>query len=183
MVLELHVPDGATWRSLGPVAPLLLAYALSFVNLAIYWNNHHHMLLMADRVNGGILWANNNLLFWLSLFPFTTAWMGEQGYAPVPVAAYGVASFLAAIAYYLLQRAIIKEHGPRSKLAQAVGGDGKGKLSPVAYLVAIPLAFIDRWISVALYVLVAIMWLTPDKRIEAAISDHSQTARTASEED
>jgi uncharacterized membrane protein len=169
MVLELTVPHGEDWGALRPLIPVFLAYVLSFVNLGIYWNNHHHMFLTVERINGRILWANLHLLFWLSLFPFMTGWIGETGFAPFPTAVYGLVSLLAAIAYYILQTAIIAEHGPDSKLAVALGRDLKGKSSPVLYLAAVPLAFVYRWISVGLYVLVALMWLVPDRRIESTL--------------
>jgi uncharacterized membrane protein len=169
MVLELRVPHGADWTALRPLIPVFLAYVLSFVNLGIYWNNHHHMLITVDRVNGRILWANLHLLFWLSLFPFMTGWMGENEFAPLPTAFYGAVSLLAAIAYFILQTAIIAEQGPGSKLAAALGRDLKGKSSPLLYLTAIPVAFVYRWISIGLYILVALMWLVPDRRIESTL--------------
>jgi uncharacterized membrane protein len=167
MVLELGVPEGVHLEDLVAELPVFLAYALSFVYLGIYWNNHHHMFTTVDHVNGAILWANLHLLFWLSLFPFMTRWMGENDFPPLPVAAYGVVSLLAAIAYFILERTIIAEQGDGSKLAQAVGRDIKGKLSPVLYATAIAFAFIARWVSLGVYVLVALMWLFPDRRIEA----------------
>jgi uncharacterized membrane protein len=166
MVLELKVPHGEDWAALRPLLPTFLAYVLSFVNLGIYWNNHHHMLHATDRINGRILWANLHLLFWLSLVPATTAWMGENDNAPVPTAVYGVVLLLAAISYYVLQTAIIAAQGPGSDLAAAVGRDRKGKISPLLYAAAIPLAFVHPWISDALYVTVALIWLVPDPRIE-----------------
>ena len=169
MVLELTVPRGEDPAALHPLVPVFLAYLLSFVNLGIYWNNHHHLLFSAERVNGKILWANLHLLLWLSLFPFMTGWMGETGFAPLPTASYGLVSLLAAIAYFILQTAILAELGPNSKLATALGRDVKGKMSPILYLAAIPLAFVDRWISVGLYIIVALMWLVPDRRIEATL--------------
>jgi uncharacterized membrane protein len=168
MVLELGIPHGVHLDALRPLLPVFLAYALSFVNLGIYWNNHHHMLSAVEHVNGAILWANLHLLFWLSLFPFMTGWMGENEFESLPVAFYGVVSFLAAIAYFILQRTIIAEQGDESRLASAVGRDVKGKLSPILYLGGIALAHPNRWISLALYVVVALMWLVPDRRIEAA---------------
>jgi uncharacterized membrane protein len=167
MVLELRAPEGADWTALRPLFPVLLAYILSFVFLGIYWNNHHHLLHAADRVNGTILWANLHLLFWLSLVPFTTAWLGHYPDARVPAAAYGIVLLLSAIAYLILQRAIIRHHGPHSRLAEAVGSDSKGWLSLAAYVTAIPLAFVNQWISDALYVLVVLVWLVPDRRIES----------------
>ena len=171
MVLELRAPDGASGEDLVPLAPAFFAYVLSFVNLGIYWNNHHHMLQAVERINGRILWANLHLLFWLSLFPFMTAWMGENDFASLPTATYGVAALLAAIAYFILQTAIVAEHGRDSKLANALGRDLKGKSSPVLYLAAIPLAFLNRWISLGLYVFVALMWLVPDRRIESMLHE------------
>jgi uncharacterized membrane protein len=169
MVLELTIPHGADWAALRPLAPVFVAYVLSFVNLGIYWNNHHHMLFVAHRINGKILWANLFLLFSLSLFPFTTGWMGENEFAAVPTASYGLVSLMAAISYFILQSAIKAEHGPDSKLAVALGKDAKGKVSPIMYLAAIPLAFVNKWIAFGLYVAVALMWLIPDRRIEATL--------------
>ena len=178
MVLELRVPRESTLAALRLLLPVLLSYVLSFVNVGIYWNNHHHMLHVTPRVTGGILWANLHLLFWLSLVPFTTAWMGENHFASAPTAAYGVVLLMAAIAYYILQRTILRSQGPDSLLARAVGGDLKGKLSPLFYLTAIPLAFVRPSISDALYVAVALMWLTPDRRIERAIDGRKPVALT-----
>jgi len=169
MVLELKVPHGADGVALRPLIPVLLSYVLSFVFLGIYWNNHHHLLQAARQVNGRILWANMHLLFWLSLTPFVTAWMGENHFAPWPVAAYGVVLLLSGLAYFILTRALIAHHGKDSTLATAVGRDFKGKISLLAYLVAIPLAFVASWVSGALYVLVAVIWLIPDRRIEAVL--------------
>ena len=166
MVLELGVPDGADFDSIEPLLPVFLAYVLSFVKLGIYWNNHHHMLTTVDNVTGGMLWANLHLLFWLSLFPFVTGWMGENDFASLPVAAYGVASLGAAIAYFILQRLIIRSQGDSSPLAAAIGRDLKGKASPLLYITAIVFAYQARWLSLALYVFVALMWLVPDRRIE-----------------
>jgi uncharacterized membrane protein len=168
MVLELEIPHDPEWSELRPLVPVFLAYGLSFVNLGIYWNNHHHMLATVDRISGGMLWANLHLLFWLSLFPFTTGWMGETDFDTVPAAAYGIVGLGAAIAYFILQNLIIAKQGPDSKLAAAVGNDLKGKASPILYISAILLAFVNSWIAVALYALVAIMWLVPDRRIETA---------------
>jgi uncharacterized membrane protein len=170
MVLELKVPHETTIDALMPIVPVFLSYVLSFIYLGIYWNNHHHMLHATHRVSGGVLWANLHLLFWLSLFPFTTAWMGENHFAATPTAVYGFGALMAAIAYYILQRTIIGNEGPESTLARAVGTDWKGKLSPVAYLLAIPAAFVHQGISQAIYVLVAIVWLVPDRRIEKVVS-------------
>ncbi|HWB66834.1 MAG TPA: TMEM175 family protein [Mycobacteriales bacterium] len=170
MVLELKVPHGTDAAALRPVAPIFATYVLSFVNLGIYWNNHHHLLQATERINGRILWANLHLLFWLSLFPFATGWMGENHFAKGPTAAYGVVLLLAAVAYYLLQAAIIREHGTDSLLAAAVGRDVKGRISPAVYAVAIPIALVDRWISLALYVVVSLMWLIPDRRVESRLA-------------
>jgi uncharacterized membrane protein len=166
MVLELHVPHGEGIHALRPLVPVFFTYLLSFVYLGIYWNNHHHMLQGAHRVNGRILWANLHLLFWLSLFPSATGWMGENHFAATPCAAYGVVCVGAAVSYYILQRAIIRDQGEGSLIAAAVGRDLKGKISPVLYTAAVPLAYISRWISVTLYVVVAAIWLVPDRRME-----------------
>ena len=166
MVLELKVPRGADSEALRPLLPVFLSYVLSFLYVGIYWNNHHHMFQTTKRVSGGILWANLHLLFWLSLFPFSTAWIGENHLASTPAAAYGFVLLMAAVAYYVLQHLIIVEQGPNSLLAAAVGRDWKGKLSPVAYLTAIPLAFVSPWIASGIYTLVALAWLIPDRRIE-----------------
>jgi uncharacterized membrane protein len=169
MVLELRVPHGADWHALAAVAPSFFTYVMSFIYLAIYWNNHHHLLHTVSRVDGLILWANSHLLFWLSLVPAATAWLGQNLPEPVPVAVYGVALFMPAIAYFLLQQAILHRHGRHSLLAEALGRDLKGKLSPVLYAAAIGLAFVYPWLSVAIYVAVALMWLVPDRRIENRI--------------
>jgi uncharacterized membrane protein len=169
MVLELRVPHGADWHVLAAVAPSFLTYVMSFIYLAIYWNNHHHLLHTVSRVDGLILWANAHLLFWLSLVPAATAWLGENLPAPVPVAVYGAALLMPAIAYYLLQKAILHRHGRHSVLAEALGRDLKGKVSPVLYAAGIGLAFLYPWVSVAIYVLVAVMWLVPDRRIEHTV--------------
>ena len=168
MVLELRIPHGTDMDAVRPLLPVFLAYVLSFVNLGIYWNNHHHMLSTHDRVDGRILWANLHLLFWLSLFPFATGWMGENDFASLPVAAYGTVSLLAALAYFVLQTTIIRAQGKGSRLAAAVGSDVKGKISPLLYMGGIVLAYPARWLSLALYVIVALMWLVPDRRIESA---------------
>jgi TMEM175 potassium channel family protein len=178
MVLELRAPHDAALTSLRPLVPVVLSYALSFVYLVIYWNNHHHLLHVTRRVTGGILWANAHLLFWLSLVPFVTAWMGENHFAPVPMAAYGVVLFVAAVAYLVLQRVIIVSEGPESALAAAGGGDMKGKLSPLVYAIAIPSAFVRAWIAGILFVAVALMWLTPDRRIERIVAVEEGKART-----
>jgi len=167
MVLELRVPRGTRWDALRPLLPVFLTYLLSFVFLGIYWNNHHHLLHAADRISGKVLWANLHLLFWLSLVPFVTGWMGENRFSSLPTALYGVVLLLAAIAYYILQAAIISAQGPGSRLAAALGRDLKGKISPVLYLVAIGFAFFNQWVSDALYVAVALLWLVPDRRIES----------------
>jgi uncharacterized membrane protein len=171
MVLELRVPHGTDWAALGSLWPVFISYVLSFIYLGIYWNNHHHMLHVTHRVTGGILWANLHLLFWLSLVPFVTGWMGENEFAPVPTALYGIVLLMAAIAYFVLQRTIIVSQGPDSVLAAAVGRDVKGKLSPVLYVMAIVAAFLDNeTVAGAFYVAVALMWLLPDQRIERAIA-------------
>ena len=170
MVLEMKVPHDAELESLEPLWPVFVSYVLSFVYLGIYWNNHHHMLHATQKVSGPVLWANLHLLFWLSLFPFATAWMGENHFAPAPTALYGIPLLMAAIAYWLLQRAIMAQQGKESLLAFAVGTDLKGKLSPALYLIAIPAAFISQWVSGAIYVSVALMWLVPDRRIEKALA-------------
>jgi len=170
MVLELKVPHATQLAALKPLLPVFLSYVLSFVYVGIYWNNHHHMFHSTKLVTGGILWANLHLLFWLSLFPFTTGWMGKNHLAPVPTAVYGAVLFMAAIAYYILQRSIIAQQGRHSLLAAAIGTDWKGKLSPVLYFTAIPLAFLSPWLASSLYVLVALMWLVPDRRIERVLA-------------
>jgi uncharacterized membrane protein len=169
MVLELKAPHGVELAALKPMLPNFLSYVLSYIYLGIYWNNHHHLLHTVKQVSGGILWANLHLLFWLSLFPFATAWIGENHVAPTPTAFYGVILLMAALAYYILQRAIIAKQGRESLLAAAIGRDWKGKLSPVLYLSAIPLSFVGPWIGHAIYVFVALMWLVPDPRIERAL--------------
>jgi uncharacterized membrane protein len=169
MVLELPVPHGTTWGALHDALPVLLTYVLSFVYLGIYWNNHHHMLQATDRVTGLILWANLHLLFWLSLVPFTTAWMGENHFAAVPAAAYGIVLLAAALAFFALQQAIIRDQGAGSLVATAVGRDLKGKLSPLLYAAGIGLAFVSDWLAVAVYAGVALLWLVPDRRIERTI--------------
>jgi uncharacterized membrane protein len=173
MVLELHVPSGTKDAShaaaLHRLVPVFLTYVLSFVNIGIYWNNHHHLLSATRRINGAVLWANLHLLFWLSLFPFFTGWMGENHFDALPVAAYGCVLLMAAIAYFILKTAIISAQGEDSTLAEALGNDLKGKISPVVYAVGVPLAFVNRWVAVSLYVVVALMWLVPDRRIESGI--------------
>ena len=170
MVLELREPRGTGLADLTPLLPVFLSYVLSFLYVGIYWNNHHHLLHSTKHVTGGILWANLHLLFWLSLFPFTTAWVDENHLAPTPTAVYGFVLLMAAIAYYILQHAIIKLQGTDSVLAAAVGKDWKGKVSPLLYLIAIPLAFVSPWISTGLYVFVALLWLIPDRRIERVLA-------------
>lgn len=172
MVLEIKVPHESDFMALKPLIPIAVSYLLSFVYLAIYWNNHHHMLHTVKTVTGGILWANLHLLFWLSLVPFVTGWMGENNFAPGPMALYGVILLMAAIAYYILQNRILKAHGPGSLLARAIGKDFKGKISPVLYLIAIISTFFNQWISGGIYVIVALIWLVPDKRIETIFKDH-----------
>ena len=169
MVLELKVPRGEALAALAPVLPVFLSYVLSFIYLGIYWNNHHHMLHTVRRVTGPILWANLHLLFWLSLIPFTTAWMGENHFAPGPSALYGAVLLMSAIAYWVLQQRIIAPQGEDSLLRKAVGSDWKGKLSPIAYLVAIPISFWSPAAAEALYVAVALIWLVPDRRIERVL--------------
>lgn len=171
MVLELRVPHGTDWASLRPLLPVFLTYILSFIFLGIYWNNHHHMLHATERINGKILWANLHLLFWLSLIPFVTGWMGENHFAPLPTAVYGVVLLLAAVAFTILQKVILAYQGPDSKLRAAVGRDVKSMLSLVFYVIAIPSAFVHQGISHALYVLVALMWLIPDRRIESKLNE------------
>jgi uncharacterized membrane protein len=166
MVLEMQVPHGDTLEALAPVVPVFLSYVLSFVNVGIYWNNHHHMLHSAQRVTGPVLWANLHLLFWLSLFPFVTAWMGENHFGTWPVALYGVVSFMAGTAYYILARLLAHSDGPQSALAQALGRDVKGKASVVTFAVSVALAFVSPWIALAGYVAVALMWFVPDRRFE-----------------
>jgi uncharacterized membrane protein len=170
MVLELKIPHEAEFTALQPLIPVFLSYVLSFVYIGIYWNNHHHLLQAVRRVNGNVLWANLHLLFWLSLVPFVTGWTGENQFAALPVAFYGGVLMAAAIAYYILCRMLIACEGQDSALAIAVGRDWKGKISVVIYAIAIPLAFLNSWLSLALYVCVAILWLIPDRRIERALT-------------
>jgi uncharacterized membrane protein len=177
MVLELRVPHTADLVALRELLPVFLTYVLSFVLVGIYWNNHHHMLNLTDRVTGGILWANLHLLFWLSLMPFVTGWMGENHFAPLPTALYGVVLMLAGVAYYILERVIIRSQGANSRLRDAVGSDLKGKISLVLYLVAIPLAFVHEALSDVIYVSVALMWLIPDRRIEGRFADDESEGR------
>jgi uncharacterized membrane protein len=168
MILELKIPHGATWDALTPVLPSFLSYVLSYIYLGIYWTNHHHMIHATERISGGVLWANLHLLFWLSLFPFATGWMGENHFAEVPTATYGCVVLLAAIAYYVLQTTIVRAQHD-SALTEALGRDLKGKVSPVLYAVAIALAFVSPWVSVAIYAGVALIWLVPDRRLEHLI--------------
>jgi uncharacterized membrane protein len=169
MVLELKVPHGDSLETLLPLVPVFLSYVLSFVYVGIYWNNHHHMLHASRKVSGSVLWANLHLLFWLSLFPFATGWMGENHFAAMPSALYGVVLLMAAVAYLVLQQTIIATEGPSSILRSAVGGDWKGKLSPLLYVLAIGSTFFVKWVAQAIYVVVALIWLIPDRRIEHAL--------------
>ncbi len=171
LVLGLKIPKGVSLEALRPVLPQFLTYVLSFVFLGIYWNNHHHLLHAAEQINGRILWANLHLLFWLSLIPFVTGWMGENHFASLPTAVYGVVLLLASIAYFILQKLLLALEGPNSRLAAALGKDIKGKISPLLYVLAILLAFVHHWMSDALYVLVALIWLVPDPRIESKLTD------------
>jgi len=172
MVLELKIPHGATFDALMPLVPVFLSYVLSFVYVGIYWNNHHHMLHASETVTGPILWANLHLLFWLSLFPITTAWVGEHHTAAAPSALYGVVLLMAAIAYWILQQSIIASQGPQSLLKKAVGGDWKGKASPALYVAGIAASFWFPWLAQIVYLLVALLWLIPDKRIENTLVQH-----------
>ena len=174
MVLELKVPHGVELADLRPLVPTILSYLLSFIYIGIYWNNHHHMLHATERVSGGVLWANLHLLFWLSLVPFVTGWMGENHFAPLPTAMYGVVLLMAAIAYFILQQFIIRQQGTGSAVAKAVGGDLKGKASPVIYLCAIIAAFFSPAVAGSLYALVALMWVIPDRRYERLLSDREE---------
>jgi uncharacterized membrane protein len=169
MVLELKVPHEASWRGLVPLAPVLLSYLFSFIFLGIYWSNHHHLLQAVKHVDGRVLWANLHLLFWLSLVPFVTGWMGENNFAALPVALYGVVLLFASIAYFILAKVLVSLHGRNSVIGIALGRDFKGKISSAIYLTAIPLAFVRPWIACAMYVLVTLMWLVPDRRIEKTI--------------
>ena len=169
MVLELHRPDGTDWHALREELPVLLAYVLSFVYVGIYWNNHHHMLSAVQRVSGGTLWANLHLLFWLSLVPFTTSWMSENDFPTVPVAVYGITLLATGVAYYILQTLLLRADSHDSLLAVAVGDDLKGRISPVLYCAGIGLTFVNRWLGIILYIVVALMWLVPDRRVERLI--------------
>ena len=175
MVLELRIPEGADWPALQPIVPVFITYVLSFVFLGIYWNNHHHLIHMADRMTGGILWANLHLLFWLSLTPFATGWMGRNNFAPLPTAVYGGVLLSSAVAYTILVRTIIAAQGPHSRLKEALGSDAKGYASIAMYAAAIPLAFVNRWFAYALYVAVALMWLVPDRRLEKFLNPNPKT--------
>lgn len=177
MVLELKVPHGSDLTALLPLLPVFLSYVLSFIYLGIYWNNHHHLLKACARVTGPIMWANLHLLFWLSLFPFVTGWMGQNHFTPIPSALYGAVLLLAAVAYYILQNLIIAEQGARSKLARSIGSDYKGKLSPVFYAIAIAASFLRPWIAGCIYVAVALMWLIPDPRIERVVIETGHSRR------
>ena len=172
MVLEFKVPHGADFSALQEVGTPFLSYVLSFVFIGIYWNNHHHLMQAVQHVHGPTLWANLHLLFWLTLIPFTTAWMGQSCYAPVPVAFYGVILLFAAVAYYILAQVLLRDHGANSALAKALGSDFKGKISVVIYAVAIPLSFVRAYLGYVLYIVVALMWLVPDKRIERVVGEH-----------
>jgi uncharacterized membrane protein len=169
MVLELKVPHGADWASLLALWPIFLSYVLSFIYIAIYWNNHHHLLHTFTRVSGRILWANTHLLFWLSLIPFATGWMGENDFATLPTAIYGIALLMPAVAYYILQLAILRSEGSGSILAKAIGSDWKGKISPILYILGIALSFLETWVACAVYAFVALIWLIPDRRIESVL--------------
>jgi uncharacterized membrane protein len=178
MVLELKVPHGSDLTALSAVLPAFLVYVLSFIVVGIYWNNHHHLMYLTDRVTGGVLWANLHLLFWLSLMPFVTGWMGENHFAPIPTALYGAVLLCAGITYYILEQVIIRNQDVDSQLAVAVGSDTKGRISIVLYASAIPLAFLNQWISDAIYALVALVWLIPDSRIEALFDGTQETEPT-----
>ena len=170
MVLELRVPDGASFAALRPELPVFLSYALSFIYVGIYWNNHHHLFSATDKINGAVMWANTHLLFWLSLIPFATEWAGRHPFAPAPTAVYGSLLLMASLAYWLLQKTILKMQGADSLLGAALGRDLKGKLSPALYALAIALAFVSPLLSALLYIAVALMWLVPDRRIEDAVA-------------
>ena len=170
MVLELRPPEGANLQALVPLIPSLLTYLLSFIYLGIYWSNHHHLFQLVRRVNGGVLWANLHLLFWLSLVPFVTGWMGDNGLAPVPVALYGAVMLLAAVAYFIMVRVLLRLHGAGSPLAASMGSDAKGKLSLALYAASIPLAFFSTSLSIAIFVVGALIWLVPDRRIEKTLT-------------
>jgi uncharacterized membrane protein len=179
MVLELKVPHGSTLADLGPMIPVALSYVLSFVIVGIYWNNHHHLFSAAHKIDGSVMWANLHLLFWLSLMPVTTAWVGENHFAKTPMSMYGVVLLMSAIAYLILQTRILRLEGPDSVLARAVGADRKGRISATSYAAAIPLAYVSPWIAGALYVMVALIWLLPDRRIEMQVHHGAPPARRA----
>jgi uncharacterized membrane protein len=166
MVLELHVPHEPTWEAIQPLVPIFLTYVLSYIFLGIYWNNHHHMMHATDRINGKVLWANLHLLFWLSLIPFVTGWMGQNHFEALPTAAYGTVMLFAALAYYILAHTLLAAQGPDSRLARALGRDRKGQISNVLWAAGIVLSFVSEWMAVAIYVGVALIWLVPDTRIE-----------------
>jgi uncharacterized membrane protein len=170
MVLEMKVPHGGDFASLAPDIPVFLSYVLSYIFAGIYWNNHHHLFHAVEHVNGRILWANLHLLFWMSLIPFTTAWMGENGFRPIPVATYGAVLFMSGLAFVILTRSLLRHHGRESLLARSIRGDRKGKISVVLYAIAIPLAFVNVWVSLAIYATVAAMWVIPDPRIERIVT-------------
>lgn len=169
MVLEMHIPSGHSLDALLPLVPVIFSYVMSFIYLGIYWNNHHHMLYVCDKVTGSILWANLNLLFWLSLIPFTTAWMGESRFSAQPVALYGFVLLMASLAYWILEYRIIVSQGEQSRLKYAVGADWKGRLSMLFYLLGILLSFVSQWLALAIYIIIAIIWLVPDQRIERSL--------------
>ncbi len=171
MVLEMKVPHGDDWASAKSLLPVFLNYLLSYIYIGIYWNNHHHLMHIIHKVNGKVMWANNHLLFWLSLMPFTSRWMGEYHFSPLPTAFFGVVLFMAGFAYYILEQSLIRLHGKEGTLAKAVGNDFKGKISVFMYALAIALAFVQSWISIALYALVAVIWLIPDRRIEKILDE------------
>lgn len=171
MVLELKVPHGANWAALRPLFPVIMSYVLSFINIGIYWNNHHHLMHLVDHVNGKVLWANLHLLFWLSLVPFSTGWMGENHFESLPVAMYAFTLMMAGVAYFILSQSLTRIEGHNDKLAEALGSDAKGKISVVLYFIAIPLAFFYSWLGVLLIGAVAAMWLIPDKRIEKKVEE------------
>jgi uncharacterized membrane protein len=169
MVLELRIPEGADWNAARPIVPIFITYVLSFIFVGIYWSNHHHLLHTADHITGTILWANLHLMFWLSLTPFATGWMGRNNFAPLPTAVYGAVLLMTAVAYTILVRTIIAAHGPHSRLKDAIGNDAKGYVSLAMYATAIPMAFVNRWVAYAIYIAVALIWLVPDRRIERRV--------------
>ncbi len=177
MVLEIKVPHGNDFSVLKPLIPVVVSYILSFIYIGIYWNNHHHMMHTVKNVNGGILWANLHLLFWLSLIPFVTGWIGENHFDPIPMATYGIVLLMAALAYFILQNQIIRTQGENSLLAKAIGNDIKGKMSPIIYSIAIVSNFVSQWVSGSLYILVALIWLIPDKRIEIIFQNEAELKR------